>query len=334
MISLSRLMGAASAAILAAAASAAVAQDLPPQPPQLPPIPAQPAPGAKYVTYPVRAGVYMITTPGGNVAVQVGPDGVLVVDTGAAGQGAELLAEIRKLSNKPVRFIVNTNGDPDHIGGNVQVAKAGELLEGGNTRPTAVSGSGGAPIWAHEGTLTRLASGATAEGLPSDSYFVAQKDLFFNGEPVSLVHAKDAHTSGDSLVVFRRSDVIAAGDVFTPDRYPNLDLANGGSIQGYLDGLNHLLRLTIPEFNQQGGTFVIPGHGRLSDEADVGEYRDMVTFIRDRVQDMVKRRMTLAQVKAANPTFDYDPLYGAEAGAVFVEQVYRSLTQGQGGQRR
>jgi glyoxylase-like metal-dependent hydrolase (beta-lactamase superfamily II) len=162
---------------------------------------------------------------------------------------------------------------------------------------------------------------------PTDTYFVAQKDLYVNGEPVQLLHTPAAHTDGDSLVMFRRSDAVSAGDVYTPDRYPVIDLAKGGSINGLIDALNHLLRLTVPEFNQQGGTLVIPGHGRLSDEADVAEYRDMVTFVRDRIADMVKKGMTLDQVKAARPTLDYDGIYGADKGALFVEQVYRSLSK-------
>jgi glyoxylase-like metal-dependent hydrolase (beta-lactamase superfamily II) len=137
--------------------------------------------------------------------------------------------------------------------------------------------------------------------------------------------APAAHADGDVLVVFRRSDVVSAGDVYTPDRYPVIDVKRGGSINGLVNALNQLLRITVPEFNQQGGTLVIPGHGRLSDEADVADYRDMVTIVRDRVRDMVKKGMTLEQVKAAKPTVDYDVIYGADKGAVFVEQAYNSL---------
>ena len=275
---------------------------------------------------PVRGGVYMISSADGNATVQVGRDGVLIVDPLTSGVSAAVLAEIRKLSDRPVRFVVNTSADADHIGGNEAIAGSGQTLQGGNTRAATVYSSGGAPIYAHEGVLNRLTdAGGSSAGWPTDTYFVAQKDLFVNGEPVQLLHVPGAHTDGDTIVVFRRSDVISAGDVFTPDRYPHIDLERGGSINGFIAGLNHLLRLTVPEFNQQGGTLVVPGHGRLSDEADVAEYRDMVTIIRDRIQDLVKKKMTLEQVKAAKPTFDYDVIYGAEHGAMFVEQVYRSL---------
>ena len=278
---------------------------------------------------PVRGSVYMISSADGNSTVQVGRDGVLVVDPLTPAVSAAVLAEIRKLSDRPVRFVINTSGDDDHISGNEAVAGSGQTLQGGNTRAATVYSSGGAPIYAHEGVLGRLTdAGGSSAGWPTDTYFVAQKDLFVNGEPVQLLHVPSAHTDGDSLVVFRRTDVISAGDVFTPDRYPRIDLERGGSINGLIAGLNYLLRLTVPEFNQQGGTLVVPGHGRLSDEADVAEYRDMVTIIRDRIQDMVKKKMTLEQVKAAKPTFDYDVIYGANDGAVFVEQVYRSLGAG------
>ena len=132
------------------------------------------------------------------------------------------------------------------------------------------------------------------------------------------------------MVFFRRSDVLSTGDIFSPRLYPVIDIKNGGSINGEVDALNRILDLTVPADKQEGGTYVIPGHGRLCDEADVVEYRDMVTIIRDRIQDMVKRGMTLDQVKAAKPTMDYDPLYGATSGPwttdQFVEAAYRSLS--------
>jgi hypothetical protein len=134
------------------------------------------------------------------------------------------------------------------------------------------------------------------------------------------------------MVYFRRSDVISSGDIYVTDRYPTIDLASGGSLQGVIDGLNRLLDLAIPEHHEEGGTLIIPGRGRISDEFDVLEYRDMVTIIRDRIRDMIQKGMTLDQVKAARPTRDYDPQYGAASGPwttdMFVEAAYRSLSQG------
>jgi glyoxylase-like metal-dependent hydrolase (beta-lactamase superfamily II) len=281
---------------------------------------------------PVRGGVYMIAGPGSNTVVQVGAEGVLVVDTQTPAQSDVIVAEIRKLSQEPIRYVLNTTGDPDHVGGNEAIAGAGRTFQGGNTRAATVYSGAGAPIWAHEGVLNRLTKEAAdrSQGWPTDTFFVEQKDLFVNGEPVQLLHAPSAHTDGDVLVVFRRSDVIATGDVYTPARYPVIDLERGGSINGLIDAVNHVLRLTVPEFNQQGGTLVIPGHGRLSDEADVSEFRDMVTIVRDRVKSLVDQKQTLEQVRAARLTRDYDGAYNGEAaGAAFVEQIYRSLSQSQ-----
>ena len=131
------------------------------------------------------------------------------------------------------------------------------------------------------------------------------------------------------MVFFRKSDVISAGDLFVTNGYPFIDLNAGGNVQGIVAGLNKIVDLCIPVYGQEGGTMVIPGHGRLSDVGDVINYREMVTIVRDRVQDMVKKNMTLDQVKAAKPTRDYDPLYNTPGafvtGDAFVEAVYRSL---------
>lgn len=291
-------------------------------------LPAQSVPGIQ--VWPVRAGIYMIAGPGGNTTVQIGRDGVLVVDTQIAEVSDQLLAEIKKLSDVPIRFIINTTPDADHVGGNETLKKSGQILAGGNTRPAYVYGAGGAPIFAHERALSRLtASGSSAGGWPTDSYFVRQKDMFVNGEPVQLLHQKAAHTDGDTMVMFRRTDVVSTGDVFTPDRYPMIDVERGGSIAGLLEGINHILELAVPELNEEGGTMIIPGHGRLCDESDVSDYRDMVTIIRDRIQALVKKGMTVEQVKAAKPTQDYDGIYArpSQTGDMVVEAVYRSLTK-------
>jgi glyoxylase-like metal-dependent hydrolase (beta-lactamase superfamily II) len=288
----------------------------------------------------VQGNVYMIVGPNYNSAVQVGTDGVLVVDPGPDANSDELLAEIRKLSTKTIRFVIDTNIHADRAGANAKISKAGAEIVGGNFagQVGAAEGgvSGGAVIVAHENVLNRMsaapAAGQTATpsaAWPEDTFFGNQKNLFFNGEALELIHIPAASTDGDVLVFFRRSDVIAAGDIFTPDKYPYIDLARGGNVQGILDGLNRLIAVTIPADKQEGGTYVIPGRGRLCDQADVVEYRDMTTIVRDRVQDMVKKGMTLEQVKAEKPTRDYDPLYGTDKGPwtteMFVEAVYKSL---------
>ena len=292
---------------------------------------------AEIQSWQIRERVYMLAGRGANTTVHVGSDGVLIVDPQTSAASAQMLAAIRRLSDRPVRFIVNTTGDADHIGGNEAIAKSGQTLAGGNTRPATVTGTGGAPIFAHENLLNRLSTGETAvNALPTDTYFVKQKDLFVNGEAVQLLHVKAAHTDGDTMVFFRRSDVISAGDVFTPDRYPMIDLARGGSIEGLLAGINYILELAVPDFNEEGGTMIVPGHGRLCDESDVSDYRDMVTIVRDRVLDMVQKKMTLDQVRAAKPTRDYDGVYSqpGNSGDTFVEAIYRSLTAQAGARAR
>ena len=288
----------------------------------------------------VQGNVYMLVGAVGNIAVQVGSDGVLLVDTGAAEMTDQILASIRQLAkpitNRPIRYIINTHFHPDHTGGNENLRKAGSTIAGGNFAGNIRDAGEGAAIVAHENVLNRLSAPAGGQaptptgGWPTDTYFSGQKDIFFNGEAVQLIHQPAAHTDGDSLVFFRRSDVISAGDIFVTSGYPYFDLQSGGSINGVVDALNRIIVLAVPADKQEGGTYIIPGHGRLCDEADVVEYRDMITIIRDRVQDMIKKGMTLEQVKAARPTRDYDPRYGATTGPrttdMFVEAVYRSLS--------
>jgi glyoxylase-like metal-dependent hydrolase (beta-lactamase superfamily II) len=211
----------------------------------------------------------------------------------------------------------------DHVAGN------DALIPFGATGATPVAG-GGPTVIAHENVLNRMTTPVKGnqtpppqKGLPNDEYFTPTKDVYFNGEPVIVIHEAAAHTDGDSFVLFRRSDVIATGDIFTPERYPDIDLAHGGGVQGLIGALNDLLHLTVPEHLQDGGTRVIPGRGRLCNEADVVEYRDMVTIVRDRIQDSIKKGMTLQQVKASRPTLDYDNQYGPGDG--FIEAVYKSL---------
>jgi glyoxylase-like metal-dependent hydrolase (beta-lactamase superfamily II) len=263
---------------------------------------------------PVQGNIYLLSGAGANLVVQIGEDGVLLVDSGARAQADAVLAAIRQLTDKPIRFIINTHFDLDHVGGN-------ELL-----------GKPGAPavmVMANEGVL-RAASAAGLPGAawPTDSYAGATKDMFANGEAIQLFHHA-AHTRGDSLVFFRRSDVLVAGGIYDITRYPVIDAAQGGTFAGILDALNHIIEITIPKDWQDGGTLVVPAQGRLSDESDVVEYRDMLTIIGDRIADSIKRGMTLEQVQASRPTFEYDGRYGMDTGPwttkTFVEAVYREL---------
>ena len=253
-----------------------------------------------------------------------------MVDSAVAALADKILAAIQKLTTKPIRGILNTNADPDHTGGNATFAKLGRPRGAGGAGSQLIADIAGAnpraEIYAHINVLNRMTD-SPAAAWPSTSYFDNSKELFFNDEAVQILHLPAAHSDGDSIVFFRRSDVVSTADVFDTVTYPRIDVAHGGSIQGEIDALNRILYVTIPSAQQEGGTMVIPGHGRLCDEADVLEYRDMVTIIRERLVDMIKRGMTLEQVKAARPTRDYDPLYGTSEWTpdMFVEAAYRSL---------
>jgi glyoxylase-like metal-dependent hydrolase (beta-lactamase superfamily II) len=283
----------------------------------------------------VQGNVHVVLGAGANIAVQVGNLGSIIVDTGAAQNAEQVLAAVRQLTPRPVRYIINTHPHGDHVGGNERIGASGVPLSG---RGVAQVGAGNAApraeIIAHEETLNRMSAPAGSlppfpvAAWPTATFSGTHKEFFYNGEGVQIVHMPSAHTDGDSLVFFRRSDVIVTGDVFSTVSYPVIDAQRGGGISGVLDGLNQLLALVIAGEKTEGGTMLVPGHGRISDEADLVEYRDMVTIIRDRIQDMVKRGLTLAQVKAANPTMEYDGLYGNAPGWTkdqFVEAVYNNL---------
>ena len=283
----------------------------------------------------VQGNVYMLVSGGANITVQVGEHGVFLVDSGPAAMSGDVLAAIRSISPNPIRYVANTNVDADHTGGNAALSAAGLNLAAVNAPGNSGLQMQAAPIIAHENVLNRMSAptGETSPfpfaAWPTSTFFGVKKTMALNGEGIELLHQRSAHTDGDTMVYFRGSDVISAGDVFSTVTYPVIDRARGGSVQGVLDALNRIIDITIPRFNQQGGTRVIPGHGRICNESDVVEYRDMVTIVRDRIQLMASKGMTLEQVKAARPTLDYDGVYGASTGAwtteMFIEAVYREV---------
>ena len=270
-------------------------------------------------TFHVQGNVHLLLGAGANVAVQVGEDGVLVVDTGAAASREALLAAIRRLSDGPIRWVVNTNGDLEHTGGNETVSQAGMTVNG---NPAA--------IIAHENVLARMtAANRPVTEMPLNTFFESGRDFYFNGEAVFLYHVP-SQTDGNLVVYFRGSDVLVAGDVFVMTHYPHIDVAAGGRVDGFVSALNTMLDIAVPKYLQEGGTYVIPGHGRVGDEADVLEFRDMVVIVRARIADLITQGMSLQQVLAAKPALDYDPRYGNDNGdwtsADFVEAIYRDLT--------
>jgi cyclase len=227
---------------------------------------------------------------------------------------------------KPIRWILQTTLDQDHTGGTARIAAAGLTLNGGEAG-RLVGTTNPATVIGHENVLKRMTQLKYAEAAwPTETYYIPSYKMsqYVNGEGIQMYHAPAAITDADSIVYFRFSDVIHAGDLFTPGRYPMIDVAKGGSVQGLLDGMNKIIDIGFPEYRHQGGTMVIPGHGRLGDTTDVAIYRNMVEVIRDRIQDLIKQGMSLQQVKAARPTLDYDGIYGSPDP--FIEAVYQGLT--------
>ena len=288
--------------------------------------PAQaPAAGDGVEVLKVQDDVYMVAGGGGNVTFHVGEQGLTVVDTGSAAGAERIHTAIRTISKGPIRYVINTTDDADHTGGNEFIgAKMGLAIPGRNLSVR------GAIMVAHENVLNRMtAAGTPSVSWPSDIFFTAQKDLYLNNTAIQIMHQPSAHSDGDVFVYFRRADVVAAGDVMRTTGYPVIDAARGGSIKGTVDALNRLLDIIVAGEKGEGGTMVVPGHGHVSDEAEVVEYRDMVTIIRDRVQDAINKGQTLPQIQAARLTFEYDGLYGSDprwTPQQFIEAIHKTLT--------
>ena len=299
----------------------------------------QPAGTVQLNVVPVQGKVHMISGAGVNITVHIGKYGVLLVDTPPPAIAPRVMDEIKKLSNLPLRWVINTSSSPEHIGGNAALV-APFIGRGSGGAPFGFVGLGRPSVVAQENVLNRLSnpppgsSPTPPDALPTTTYFMPSMD-FSNGEAIVLYHQPAAHTDGDTVVLFRGSDVISTGAVFTPGRYPAIDVARGGSVKGLIAALSSILALAVPEGFASGGTLIVPAHGRICEESDVAEFRDMVVIIRDRVQDLITKGMTWEQIKASRPSRDYDTEYGANAAAAdrFVESIYRSLTQAPRGGR-
>ena len=276
----------------------------------------------------VQGNVHMVVGAGPNLAAQIGDEGVLLVDTGTAANASKVIAAMRRMQPRaPLQYILNTQFKEEHTGGNDAIAKVGRRLKSNDNQ---------AVVLAHEMVLTRM-SAPTGQvnprpvlAWPTDTFFTRTKELYFNDEPV-IMHYRRALNDGDSFVYFRKSDVIAAGDIYMTTTFPHIDVAAGGHINGIIEGLNDILEISIPANNVEDGTLIIPGHGRISDEYDVTVYRDMLTIIRDRVQDAIKRGQSLAQVKADKRiTLEFEDRHGSTSGPwttdMFLEAIYQNLT--------
>jgi glyoxylase-like metal-dependent hydrolase (beta-lactamase superfamily II) len=270
----------------------------------------------------IRPNFYVIFGAGGNIAVQIGSTGVVLVNTGTAEASGRVLEAIRKITDQPIRYIINTDADPDNVSGNGTLSKAGR-----NILPP-----GPATILAAQQVLLRMSapSGRTApfpeDTWPTESFAEPRKDLYLNQEGIFIYRERAAHSDGDSVVLFRGSDVVVTGKIIDTNRFPVIDVAKGGSIRGEIQALNHILDLSVrplPFFYQGGGTTIVPGNGRIYDYIDLVDYRDMVVVVRDTVEDMIHRSMTLDQIKAAHPAKAYEGRYGRPDD--FVETIYKGL---------
>ncbi len=285
--------------------------------------------------FPVSGNVYLLGDPRGgtNVTVQIGDEGVLVVDSGSAEHAAETLEMVQRISTQPLRYLLNTTGLPAYTGANDQLGEAGLGYEGVGAR-----GLGRTSGISHENAMIMMASNAdppnTGAGYPNLAFFNMHQPIFFNGETIDIFHQPNANTNTEAIVVFRKSDVVSAGPLFLTTTYPEIYPEEGGTIDGVIEALNRILDITNTRKNQEGGTMVISGEGRITDEAGVAEYRDMLTIIRTRIAHYMEQGMSLDEIRAARPTMDYDVRYAAEDGPAapenFVEIIYDHLLQTRG----
>ena len=287
----------------------------------------------------VQGQVYMLSGADVNINVQLGPQGIVFVDSPDEETIPAMMELVRQQSNLPVLYVVNTALDEARISGNAMLSRMGDqagagVFGGGRAAPvTAIAGSGsGVTLLAHENVLNRFyLTDHDIEQLElTSTYYTDSKDISLNQEPVVIYHVANAHTDGDSIVYFRRSDVISTGDIYTPGRYPDIDVERGGSVQGLVEALNFLIELIVPGPMAEAGTYVIPGRGRIGDEIDVVEYRNMVYIVMQRVEALIAEGMSLREIIAARPTLDYDTEYGGRRGGPsneeFITAIYNSLT--------
>jgi glyoxylase-like metal-dependent hydrolase (beta-lactamase superfamily II) len=301
----------------------------------------QRAPASAIEVVQLRPNFYVIGGAGSNIVVQIGPEGVILVDSGSTARADEVLAAIRRLTPLPIRYIINTSMDADHVGGNEVLSKSGlsilpgAVAAGAGLGDDVLANFGYASVLAHENVLTRMSAAEPPMPSvfhPTKTFFYHTYSMYLNGEGIQVIHQPAAHTDGDVIVFFRRGDVIATGDLIDTTRFPLIDVARGGTLQGELDALNRLMDLSIhnvPLLWYPDRTLLVPGHGHVYDKLDLLEYRDAITTVRDRVQDLIDQGLTLAQVQAANPTLGYRSQYGADSGPwtteMFVATVYNEL---------
>ena len=250
---------------------------------------------------------------GGTMGVLTGPDGIFMVDANFVQMGDKTVAAVKKISSGPIRFVINTHVHGDHTGGDEALAKAGAVIMARDELRFRLAH----PAPAANGTPAPVPS---AMALPLVTYR-GQMTFHVNGEDVEAIPIPAAHTDGDTMVHFPAEDIIMTGDYFRSLGYPNIDIANGGSLKGMVDGIGRTIGMCGPK------TKVIPGHGEIVDRAGLTAHRDMILAIRDKIEPMVKQGKTVEEVIAAKPTADYDAKVptAATTSERFIRQVYTEL---------
>lgn len=322
---------------LLAAATSVAAQDRAQQKGVAPPA------NAALTVLQARPNFYVIGGAGANIGVQIGEDGIVVVDAGSAANAPAVLAAIKQISDRAIRYVINTGPDDDHVSGNGPISRAGQSFldstaEGARRRGFSADFVNGSSVLAVEEVLNRMSvSGGQAkpypaESWPTETFYEPRKSLYLNGEGIEVRRLPAAHTDGDALVYFKRSDVIMAGDVIDTRHFPVIDVERGGSVQGVIDALNRLIEMSVvsvPLVYREAGTIIVPGHGRMLDQLDLLEYRDMVAIVSDRVRRLIDSGAKLDGVLAAKPARGYTVRYGADQGSWttndFIKAVYTSL---------
>ena len=259
---------------------------------------------------------YTLEGLGGTISVLTGPDGVLLVDSQFAALTDKLAAAIKKLSNKPIRFVINTHVHPDHTGGNENFAKLGALVFSRDQLRARLEH----PNPAADGTPGKP---APAAALPVVTYD-GPVSIHLDGEDVRLLPIRSAHTDGDTLVSFTEHDILAVGDYYRGIGYPFVDLKSGGTLQGILDGLGATIGRCGPK------TKVIPGHGPVTDRNALVAQRDLILAVRDKVAALVAQNKSLEEVIAAKPTADFDAQVpqGPQTAERFIGWLYAEIKAG------
>ncbi|HEX4023939.1 MAG TPA: hypothetical protein VHX52_04445 [Steroidobacteraceae bacterium] len=282
----------------------------------------------------------MLTVDGVNLGLQTGSEGTVVVNPGPAGAAQAVSAAIRSISDQPIRFIIDTSADAELTGGNAAIAGTGQNLAGlagfnlVNGVDTPQEGHAASIVGTQAVLQDLILRGQTdAAALPTETFTRPQYDFYLNGQGIDVIAEPRAHSDADSVVLFRRSDVLVTGALLDMTHWPVIDVAHGGGINGEIDAINRIMNTLVdspaPILRENEGTLVIPVRGPVCDQADLLAYRDMLWAVRERVQYGIEHGKSLAQIEASDPTQGYNTRYGADGGAWsthdFIAAVYKSL---------